>query len=601
MALKNHTAGSHGAASAENLVERLSESLALDYSRPDTSFCPFYSDIGLGFDAGAAGIAKLYVHYNRATLTCFEPFLRIPGMPEQSRNETVQVRQIMADGQISITFCSHDTWILESTVPGTCEFRLADPRFTETRITQPDLRTIIYDGYLPTTDQRDPDSRFPFVLGLRVLKGSIEWIDSTPAGLQLRPGHLVPKLTILFSARALEVRHSELLRRLDAAPGSVEEARSRALLWYARALGGLSIPSGSTREERVAARAVHTLVSNATSAPGLMAGRVAAFPSRGAYPTHFLWDSCFQNLALEQMHPRLAADSLLLLTENLRPDGKMAHFLCSTWVRPHETQPPLAGWAGLRLVRQRGSTELARQLLPALRRNTEWWMQQRMTRWGIVCSISGLETGWDDSPRFDHGPTAACDMNSYLLVQMRACAELARMLGDETGAARDDANAEALARRVADTLYDPETHLFFDRNLETGQPVRVKTPACFLPLWAGVPLPESNARPAIEEHLLNPESFYGKVPFPCVAYDEPCYRPDSWWRGPTWMPVAWLMLELLARYGYRSEREHAAGALRDIITADGELHELFDSQTGQGLGAREQGWTAAIYLRLLQG
>lgn len=34
------------------------------------------------------------------------------------------------------------------------------------------------------------------------------------------------------------------------------------------------------------------------------------------------------------------------------------------------------------------------------------------------------------------------------------------------------------------------------------------------------------------------------------------------------------------------------------MIADGNLRELFNSATGEGLGAHQQGWTAAICLRL---
>ena len=102
----------------------------------------------------------------------------------------------------------------------------------------------------------------------------------------------------------------------------------------------------------------------------------------------------------------------------------------------------------------------------------------------------------------------------------------------------------------------------------------------------------------IEDYLLNERYFFGKVPFPSVAYCEETYDPAHWWRGPTWMPVAWLMLETLETYGYRKERALAATRLYEILKTDGALHELFDSRTGEGLGCAEQGWTAAIFIRL---
>ena len=35
-----------------------------------------------------------------------------------------------------------------------------------------------------------------------------------------------------------------------------------------------------------------------------------------------------------------------------------------------------------------------------------------------------------------------------------------------------------------------------------------------------------------------------------------------------------------------------------MMIKDGLLHELFNSQTGEGLGNVEQGWTAATFIRI---
>jgi len=88
------------------------------------------------------------------------------------------------------------------------------------------------------------------------------------------------------------------------------------------------------------------------------------------------------------------------------------------------------------------------------------------------------------------------------------------------------------------------------------------------------------------------------MPFPSVAYNEVSYQPDKCWRGPTWLPVAYLMLLLLDKAAYNAEAMKARLILYRAIIRDGNIRELFNSQTGEGLGAHEQGWTAAICLKL---
>ena len=43
------------------------------------------------------------------------------------------------------------------------------------------------------------------------------------------------------------------------------------------------------------------------------------------------------------------------------------------------------------------------------------------------------------------------------------------------------------------------------------------------------------------------EKFFGRVPFPCIAYNQREYRCDKWWRGPLWLSLAWLLVETLEK------------------------------------------------------
>ena len=572
---------------------------ALNYSSAMKSFSPFYSDIGLGIGS-ESGIDCLFFHYNRATTKFLTPFLSLPKAITPHQSTATDVTQFFEKGTAHIVFCDHNTWIVECEGVDQLEFGITHTtECKETRLSKVDETIHLFEALLPSLDNRDPDQYFPIILGLRVITGSATDGEglTVPLQIQANPsGHIV----LAFSARALDVEHESIVKRLQSASPTSEDALLRSQTWLEQAMGSFQAKANTAHESSVLARSVYTLISNSTIAPGFLADHISAFPSRGGYPTHFLWDSCFQNLATELMDPRLARDSLLLLTKNMRADGKMPHFLCSTWMRPHESQPPLVGWAGLRQVKARNDLNLAKRLLPALQRNTRWWLSQRMTRFSLISAPNGLETGWDDSPLFDQGPTVACDMNTYLVMQMRACAEFSSMLGDEAGATAQTAEANRYAQRMVDVLFNKDDCLFWNINVANGEPFKIKTPACFLPFLADVPLPGAVIKKSIETVLLNPACFFGKIPFPTIAYEEACYQPGSWWRGPTWMPVAYLMLLVLDKTGFHTEAASARAALYKMLIDDGNIRELFNSQTGEGMGAYEQGWTAAICLRLHQ-
>ena len=239
-----------------------------------------------------------------------------------------------------------------------------------------------------------------------------------------------------------------------------------------------------------------------------------------------------------------------------------------------------------------------RDLLPKLEANTNWWLMQRMTSLGLISCFDPFETGWDDTPRLDHGPIIACDMNAYLLMQMRSTARIAELCGQIHRADAINLQADGFARTMLEVLYDECKNRFHDVLIATGEKLAIVSPAIYLPLLGDIGLPHEKAVAMIRDGLLDPAQLYGAIPFPCVAYNDPSYDPQQMWRGPMWPQISWLLLELLERFGLHDEREASAQALYRIILDEGNLHEYFNSQTGEGLGFPQQGWTAAIFLRL---
>lgn len=581
-------------------IARIEQALSgkLNYTAPERSFSPWFSDVGLGFD-GKTGIAKLYLHYNRATYEWGAPLLQTGQSVVEEIMSPLEVRQrLKKNAEARTAFYGHNAWLFEASGLGKAVIDLGqDIAQSGPDASAAGAQTWLLRMQLPCRDQRDPDTHFPLRLALRAVTGSLTMIG--PGRFSATPDRQ-GRLRLAFACQVLDIDEAALLQTLRAAPVSAEAALQSSRRWMARALHRLPLPSAQQNPAfPVAAKAALSLLMNATRAPGQLRGRTVGFPNRGHYACVFLWDSAFQNLASEYMAPDMAPDALLALTENLRADGMMAHFLCSTWKRPYTSQPPLIGWAAMRLVKARQDKTLAATLLPALARNVDWWMTQRASKDGLIICRDPMETGWDDTPRLDDGPIIALDMTSYVLNQMRACAWLAKFLGRQTESRHWEQRATRMGRALVARCYDAKANLFRDVSLSTGRQLALKTPAAFLPLWAGVPLASRIRRAMIRDWLLNPAYFCGEIPFPSVAYDEAVYQPAKWWRGPSWPSVSYLLLELLEQEGMHSERATLRDRFLALWIKDGQLRELFDSQTGEGLGSYDLGWTAAIFLKLL--
>ncbi len=566
----------------------------MNYETFQNSFSPLYSNFGLGLDGTLAGINALYLHYNRSTNLLWKALLTVAGEIKSyiPRADKVFYKTDLCECEIA--FYDIDCVLVHcKTECDVSAFSELSDTVNDAWIAENGEKHIIYQAYSKNGDERDPDKEVAVMAGLRVINGTLNIYTD---GVSVSPVN--GEITLAMSFDVMNVSTDKINAKLKNAPEQIETATEKTRDWIAETIKDLELELDGDRASTVFVKAVITLIFNLAKATGNLEGCISSFPNRGGYPTHFMWDSCFQNLAYELMNVDIAKASILQLCRNIRPDGKIPQFLCSTWTRPHDTQPALLGWAAKRLYEKNKDIEFIKFIFDALERNNLWWLTQRITRYGVIKCDDGLETGQDNSPRFDNGTVLAVDMNSYLLNQIKVTAELAVLLGLPEKADYWNAKAEKLGSAMIKYLYDEEKNLFFDADAVTAEKQSLVTSSGFIPLWAGVPIPEDKAKDMIRSWLLNPDHFYSNVPFPSVSYSQSVYDPKDWWRGPMWMPEAWLMLEVLEKYGFYAEHKNSAQRLYDILLKDGVLHEHFNSATGEGMGFVEQGWTAAIFIKL---
>jgi hypothetical protein len=82
---------------------------------------------------------------------------------------------------------------------------------------------------------------------------------------------------------------------------------------------------------------------------------------------------------------------------------------------------------------------------------------------------------------------------------------------------------------------------------------------------------------------------------PSTSPADPGFQSRSYWRGPTWPFLTWLLWWALER---AAQHERAA-ALRQaalVQLADGRFAEYYEPFSGEPLGSADQSWTAAVAL-----
>lgn len=179
-------------------------------------------------------------------------------------------------------------------------------------------------------------------------------------------------------------------------------------------------------------------------------------------------------------------------------------------------------------------------------------------------------------------------------------ADLAERLGFEQS---DEARQQAEAARAAvQRRVKPSTGLASDLDLLTGQDLVTPTVAGFAPLIAGK-LPSSTLGDL--SRLLQGQCWtgYPGLKWPLPPSTSPCdgsFRPRSYWRGPVWPVMSWLLAWALEQAG----EANTSAALKEASLsqlAEGDLAEYFEPFTGEPLGATDHSWTGAVVLDWLCG
>lgn len=608
----------------------------LRFETPQLAFCTHYSWFGIT-KHGRLGIEGTHLFYNRKPALLSPNLLTFrvdhpDGGSERSRSRFDQPLRILEDDgrgfEGEIAFADSDVLCYHirlhpgsgaNAIRGALLLPATEPRLERRLAFDQQERLLTIHTRVPRSDDRDPDPDHPLTICVRIP-------DAFETSAVIADGQEQPTaetgfdvdvdgpLVVTLWASAEDVERSEQTFVVGIGEGPAgdrirnrvsrlracgsDASGSASANWIERGLDNFSFSGVDKRLRAHYAKAAYQILSN-TKSPRGQIGRHSVFPSRGKYCAHYLWDSCFTNLGVAKFNERLAGDFLVALCESQEPDGKIPQFVCATWNRPGESQPPLIAWSAWELYERYGNKELLRSVYDPVCRMVEWWFRQRDEDGdGVVEYRHALESGWDDSPRFDKGRIAAVDLNAFLNREMRLLARMAPELARDMEAPVWEDRASMHAKRMYARLFDPEDRVFYDRLVEDDRLHRVLTPACFTPLWTGVAVPREYAQEMIARYLISPRTFFGARPFPVVAYNDPNYRPDSWWRGPIWPNIAWIMSEVLRVYGYEREHKEAVRRLLDLMVSHDELNELYNSATGEPLGADGLCWTCAVFMDL---
>lgn len=395
-------------------------------------------------------------------------------------------------------------------------------------------------------------------------------------------------------------------------------------------------------------------------------------PTSGLYPFQWNWDSCLVSIGQQHVDEARAWAEMTTLFEHQWDDGMVPHIVFhemddgyfpgpEVWSTGREipttgiTQPPVAGFAALRLFDRAKDKELANKeaakLLVKIDRWHEWFYANRDPQGtGLVALIHPWESGRDNSVDWDialdrvpteglepyqrrdlqhasadHRPTAAQYDRYIWLVQhfkslgwdnsvlhdaspfkvvdpgfnailIRSCAdiaELASRLGREDIAQRNKERA-AFALNALETLWSNslQQYLCFDRAGQTL--VDSASVGGLIPVIAALP---ENRSAAVAQRI---DELSKSAKYLVPSHDPTDERYDSkrYWRGPSWLIVNYLIADGLRRAGHIELVQRIESSSLELINQSG-FAEYYDPNTGEPCGGSTFTWTAAMVMEFI--
>ncbi len=208
-------------------------------------------------------------------------------------------------------------------------------------------------------------------------------------------------------------------------------------------------------------------------------------------------------------------------------------------------------------------------------------------------TAAGYESGMDDSPMYEDVPfnreknvleLQDVGLTSLYIADCRALAELARLLGREAEAGELDERANAFTDAL-DGLWDEAQGYYLNYRTDLDRFSERRSPTLFYPLLAGV-ASEARASRLIEEHLLNPEEFWGEFVLPSTTRDDPSFPRQRYWKGAIWPPLNFLTYLGLRHAGDRATAAELSSRSLDMFLREwrrrGYVSENISSITGTG-------------------
>jgi hypothetical protein len=263
-----------------------------------------------------------------------------------------------------------------------------------------------------------------------------------------------------------------------------------------------------------------------------------------------------------------------------------------------KTQTPLIGVAAADFCELRGDKAFAREAAAPLWAYEEWLWRRRTDSAGRFILWHGDESGWDNATRHYPVPAKPFDVQVHALMHREALLRLARIAGGAPWEAELERRV-ALTRAALRTYWCKRDRWHYDfaakgDGEQSGRRRRQIAPSGLFAL-----LVEQSAETVkwCLNALAHERVFSAPHPIPTLARCDPDYAPHGWgWNGPVWLQVNFFTIVGLLNAGQYAAAFKLWQSTRALIIRDSQpySHEMYDPETGTGMGCPDYSWQAMI-------
>jgi len=190
--------------------------------------------------------------------------------------------------------------------------------------------------------------------------------------------------------------------------------------------------------------------------------------------------------------------------------------------------------------------------------------------------------------------------STILFVANKSLIEIGKVINEDTS------KIKAWNKKISKNFLrylcpDPNSEcLFYDYDIVADKQIVKRSVSSLIPLYTGV-IDKEMAK--IILNWLNHAHFCGsgkcKYPAaPSIDIHSSYFTTITYWRGPIWINVNWMLYQGLKNYGFTKKANELKNALINIVTEQG-FFEYFDPMKGDGIGSNNFSWTAALIIDLL--